>query len=115
MPEPLATPITFTVPDPARNVQQATFGRVSVVMIARAKPIAASGVADFCEIRSGSAARIFCSGNGTPITPVEEGITAQALALRIAAVQQQICSHAQSPCAPVAQFAFPELTSSART
>src|SRR5579864_6905562 len=115
MPEPFATPKIFTVPEPAWNAAEASLGRVSVVMMARVKLMAASSVAHLAAIKPGSAARILSAGSGTPITPVEEGKISRAEAPSMFAARTQICSHADKPRGPVAQLALPELTRTART
>src|SRR6185437_2859782 len=58
---------------------------------------------------------IFSVGSGTPIIPVEDGNTAVAATPRLFAVCSQTCRHAFTPARPVAQFAFPAFTSTART
>src|ERR1700704_3609376 len=93
----------------------AILGRVSVVMMARAKASApfCLGVRD--EINSGNFAIIFSDGKGTPMIPVEEGKIFAALTPSSFPACRQICSQARRPAAPVAQFAFPEFTTTART
>jgi hypothetical protein len=65
-------------------------------------------------IKAGKAETIFCAGNWTPMIPVEEGKTCSGATPSKLAVCSQTCWHAFRPASPVAQFAFPELTTTAR-
>ena len=81
MPEPFAKPLSRTVVPSIVAVAVAPFGKVSVVMIARAAGSQAS--ADSFSTAPGSAAMMRSGGGGSPITPVEEMNTS----LRVAAEQ----------------------------
>ena len=74
MPEPLAMPVTVIGTPSTSTRSEAPFGTVSVVMIARAAachPCSASAAP-----QAGRALTILSSGNGSMITPVENGSTA---------------------------------------
>src|SRR6185437_4421126 len=77
MPAPLAMPLTVTVVLPMRAVAVATFGKVSVVMIALAAARKSPALA--------RVARPFMTGanlaasSGSPITPVDAKKTSAAL------------------------------------
>ena len=77
MPAPLAMPqiVTVALPSFARAV--ATFGNVSVVMIALAASRKRPG-AD-CSTSLSSTPSNFCAGSGSPITPVEARNTSAGL------------------------------------
>src|SRR5258706_2590367 len=108
-------PSSVTCPEPVSKRVDATLGRVSVVMMAWAKASAPLwfGVRD--EINSGNFALIFSTGKGTPMIPVEDGKISEAPTPSSFPASRQICSHARRPWGPVAQFAFPEFTTTART
>src|SRR5258705_12941160 len=93
----------------------AILGRVSVVMMARAKATApfCLGVRD--EINSGNFAIIFSDGKGKPMIPVEAGKISGAFTPSSFQVSLQTCSQARRPSAPVAQFAFREFPPPALT
>ena len=79
MPAPLAMPSRFTADFPERKVAQASLGRVSVVMMARAKSAIPCLVAARAAISSGNVETIFSTGRGTPMMPVEDGKISLAL------------------------------------
>src|SRR5258708_37818198 len=113
MPEPLATPVTAPFPD--LKGMLASLARVSVVTIASAN-LRKCSEEEPAESSSGfNRALILAVGNGTPIMPVEEGNTSYGLALSNWAVSEQIRLQSRTPAAPVAQFAVPEFTITART
>ena len=112
MPAPLAMPLMVTLALPSFTVAVATFGKVSVVMIAFAASSQPSGAAR--ATRSSSMPLNLVASSGSPITPVEArkilpGLVAAALAA-IAAVSVVACL----PVLPVKALALPELTTSAR-
>ncbi len=72
MPEPFAQPRMRTCLPPMRHFAVAHFGRVSVVMIERANSSKAPASALRARARCGTAARIFSTRSGAPITPVEQ-------------------------------------------
>src|SRR6202022_4809346 len=69
MPAPLAMPLIVTLALPSFTVDVATFGKVSVVMIAFAAPIQSPGAA--CAASVPSTPLNFVASSGSPITPVE--------------------------------------------
>ena len=81
MPAPLAMPSIFTAASPERKVAHASLGRVSVVMMARAKSAIPCFVASLAAASSGSLARILSTGSGTPMIPVEDGTISAARTL----------------------------------
>src|SRR6266403_5527966 len=92
----------------------AVFGRVSVVQIA--SEVSAKERAEGRRKRAmtGNARRIFSSGSGTPMTPVEHtNISCGAQPSRFAA-SATVRSAAAWPAAPVAQLALPAFTTTAR-
>jgi hypothetical protein len=112
MPAPLAMPLIVTLALPSFTVAVATFGKVSVVMIALAALIHSPGTA--CPARVPSTPSNLVASSGSPITPVEArntsaGLQPSALAA-IAAVSAVDCR----PVLPVKALALPELTTSAR-
>ena len=111
MPEPLAMPaMRIGPPSPAISAL-APFGKVSVVMIARAAISMAS------SLRASVSAPIFTvmrsSGSGSPITPVEEENTRAAGIPSAAATAPVTRSTAACPPAPVKALALPEFTTMA--
>ncbi len=112
MPAPLAMPLMVTLALPSLTVAVATFGKVSVVMIAVAASIQPSGVAASASVASTPSNLV--ASSGSPITPVEARKTspvAQPTAFdAICAVNAVDCL----PVLPVKALALPELTTSAR-
>src|SRR5579864_1537077 len=106
-------PVTEAQPELNRTL--ASFGRVSVVRMASAKLRKCSGVPPALAIKSGSRELILSAGRGTPIMPVEEGRTCDARIFKRPAVSAHTDLHALTPARPVAQFALPEFTTTART
>ena len=93
-------------------VAVAPFGKVSVVMIARAaasQPSAASN-GTIC----GKAPTIFSAGGGSPMTPVEEINTCSASQPSSFAVVVAVASTTSLPARPVKTLALPELTTMPR-
>ena len=72
MPEPFAQPRRRTCLPPTRSFVAAHFGRVSVVMMARANSLNVATCALRARTRSGTASRILSTRSGAPITPVEQ-------------------------------------------
>lgn len=114
MPAPLATPKTFTVDFPDEKLALANLGRVSVVMMARAKFVIPRFVAFRAAVSSGSLETIFSTGSTTPIIPVEDGKISPARSFRSVASPAQTSRQALIPALPVAQLALPEFTMTAR-
>jgi hypothetical protein len=112
MPAPLAMPLTVTSRPFVTARRVATFGKVSVVMIARAAS----------RKRPGSAlAAIFprwaakgAGSSGSPITPVEARNTSSGRQPTAAAAASALRRTASRPFIPVKALALPELTTSAR-
>ena len=77
MPAPLAMPLMVTLALPSFTVAVATFGKVSVVMIALAAPIQSSGAAASASVASTPSNLV--ASSGSPITPVEARNTSSAL------------------------------------
>src|SRR5467141_836881 len=92
----------------------ARFGRVSVVMMARVSPSKARGENASAEARPGAAFRIRSTGSGTPITPVEQTTTCFIAQPINFAMCRAVAREATMPPGPTEQFAFPELTITAR-
>ena len=69
MPAPLAMPLMVTLALPSFTVAVATFGKVSVVMIALAASIQSSGAAVSASVASTPSNLV--ASSGSPITPVE--------------------------------------------
>ena len=69
MPAPLAMPLMVTLALPSLTVAVATFGKVSVVMIALAASIQSSGVGVSASVASTPSNLV--ASSGSPITPVE--------------------------------------------
>ena len=112
MPAPLAIPLMTTLALPSFASAVATFGKVSVVMIALAasmkRPCSASSASVL------STPSNFVASSGSPMTPVEarkmsltEQPTASAAILAVKAVDDR-------PDLPVNALALPELTTRAR-
>src|SRR5689334_11599048 len=66
------------------------------------------------RVNDGKARRIFSTGNCTPMTPVEQTKTSCGWTRRRRAVSSIVRRETASPCAPVAQLAFPAFTTTAR-
>ena len=112
MPAPLAMPLMVTLALPSFTVAVATFGKVSVVMMARAAPVQSPGAA--ASLSCASTPSNLLASSGSPITPVEArktSLTLQPTALAaICAVSAVDCF----PVLPVKALALPEFTTSAR-
>ena len=112
MPAPLAMPLIVTLALPSLTVAVATFGKVSVVMMARAALIQSPGVA--CAASSDKTPSNFVPSSGSPITPVEARNTSRASQPIALAAIVAVSAVACLPVLPVKAFALPELTTSAR-
>ena len=108
IPTPFAHPPTRKPPASA----VACLSTVSVVMIARAKSEPPSGVN--APVRIGRAASSGSTWTGSPITPVEHGRTSAVSTPSAAAAAETIVCASASPRSPVAAFAWPLLTITAR-
>ena len=111
MPEPLAMPLILTSIPSILATAVAPFGKVSVVMIARAADSHNSGRAS--RTMSPTSAVNFSTGSGSPITPVEASSTSSAAQPRASATDSTESPTARGRAFPVNAFAFPELTRTA--
>src|SRR5262245_7153451 len=112
MPEPFAMPTAAQRLPATRKLAPRAFGRVSVVMIARAargRPCGESAAA-----ASRMPASIFASGSGIPITPVEAQSTSRSASPSARAASAHMRSAARSPAAPIATFETPLFATIAR-
>src|SRR5258708_29778508 len=114
MPAPLAQPATRTDFPSTVQLAVAHFGRVSVVMMARVSPSKARTENSSEPASSGTAFKIRSTGRGTPITPVEQTTTWFARQPSVSATRSAVACEATIPPGPTEQFAFPELTMTAR-
>ena len=112
MPAPLAMPLMVTFAFPSFTVAVATFGKVSVVMIALAAPIHSPGTA--CPASVPSTPSNFVASSGSPITPVEARNTSLGLHATALAAIEAVSVVACRPVLPVKALALPEFTTSAR-
>src|SRR6478735_9122134 len=112
IPAPLAMPLMVTLVLPSFTVAVATFGKVSVVMIALAAHIQSSGAALPASVASTPSNLV--ASSGSPITPVDArniSLVLQPTALAaIDAVSVVDCR----PVLPVNALALPEFTTKAR-
>ena len=106
IPEPLANPMIVTG-TPSSTRAAAPFGKVSVVMIARAAFAAPSGRSP--SRNRGIAATRRWTGSGSPITPVEATSTCPSGTPSAAAAAVTVACTASRPARPVNAFALPEL------
>src|SRR3989441_38682 len=113
MPAPLAQPTKWVLFRSILNDAAAVLGRVSVVQIASDSSANERADGRRCRAITGSARRIFSTGNGTPMTPVEQTKTSSTGQPRRLAASVTVRSAAASPAAPVAQLAFPAFTTTA--
>ena len=112
MPTPFATPVMVIVVPSTSTAVDAAFATVSVVMIASVASAQRSAASD--ANAAGNAASIFATGNGSRMTPVENGSTSPIEQPTSRATTSQLRSAAAMPSSPVPQFALPALTTSAR-
>src|SRR5271165_4035676 len=113
MPEPLAKPLRRTSTPSILAVAVAPFGKVSVVMIARAA--ASQQLGESNGAACGNPAKIFSAAGGSPITPVDEMNTSLGSQPKSRAVVAAVVSTTSLPARPVKVFEFPELTTMPRT
>src|SRR5690606_39221291 len=99
MPAPLEIPVIVTVFPSTTICRHAPFGRVSVVMMPSAASDQASA-SSACKA-AGKPASIRSTGNGSPITPVENGNTCCAVTLANAATASQLRRALAKPDVPV--------------
>jgi hypothetical protein len=112
MPAPLAMPLMVTTVLPIEVFAVATFGNVSVVMIARAASSQPSPLA-FATSASITPSNTLAS-SGSPITPVDARNTSSGLQPTALAAIFAVNAQASRPVLPVNALALPELTTSAR-
>src|SRR5258708_39384976 len=114
MPAPFAQPTRWMRLPDILKVADAVLGRVSVVQMASES--SAKERADERRLRAsdGSARRIFSTGTGTPITPVEQTNNSAGVSNMRRAASSFVRCATSSPWPPVAQLAFPALTTTAR-
>src|SRR6267143_5315149 len=96
------------------NEAAAVFGRVSVVQIASEVSANERAEGRRCRAMTGKARRIFSSGICTPITPVEQTKSSCGVQPSRFAASATVRKAAACPASPVAQFAFPAFTTTAR-
>ena len=90
----------------------ASFGRVSVVMMARAA--SAPPPADSSDAAAGRPIPNGARGSCTPMTPVDATSTSDAGQPTASPAMRAVSRAASKPGSPVAAFAFPEFTTTAR-
>ena len=117
MPEPLAIPPTVNVApgyptSSPENVTAASFGRVSVVMMARAAFAPPSR--DSARYATGTPCSNVSMSSCTPMTPVEATMTSLAGQPTASPTSSATACALSMPTLPVAAFAHPEFTTRAR-
>src|SRR3981081_855125 len=112
MPAPFAMALIVTLALPSFTVAVATFGKVSVVMMALAAPIQSPGAA--VSARVPSTPLNLVASSGSPITPVEARNTSLGLQPSALAAIEAVRAAARRPGLPVKALALPEFTTSAR-
>ena len=105
-------PLMVTVAVPSFTVAVATFGKVSVVMMARAASSQPPGTAS-CARVSSTPSNLPAS-SGSPITPVEARNTSPVLQPTALAAIDAVSVVDWRPVLPVKALALPEFTTSAR-
>src|SRR5580658_10590413 len=114
MPAPFAQPTRWTfLPDILKEAP-AVFGRVSVVQMASESSAKERAEGRRLRASFGTARRIFSTGSGTPITPVEQTRISLGVQPRALAVSATVLCAEAWPTAPVAQLALPAFTMTAR-
>ena len=113
IPEPLQKPLIRTAAPSIVAVAVAPFGKVSVVMIARAAGCQAA--ASSTPAMLGKAALMRSTGGGSPMTPVEAMYTSCGSQANSFAAVTAVLSTTCRPARPVKTLALPELTTIART
>ena len=111
MPAPLAMPLMVTVALPSFTLAVATFGNVSVVMIALAASSQPSGATSAASLSS-TPLNLLAS-SGSPITPVEARKISFGLQPTAFAAMSPVSLVEVFPVLPVKALALPELTTSA--
>src|SRR5436309_3394027 len=112
IPAPLAIPPTVTMPAAVSRRTAQCFGRVSVVMMARAASTPPRGVRRVAASRS--AAAICATGRGTPITPVESTSAVRGGRAAACSAAWATVRAAASPSGPVHAFATRAFIATAR-
>src|SRR5258707_3358033 len=112
MPAPLAMPLMMTFALPSFTVAVATFGKVSVVMMAFAASIHSPGAAFSASVPSTPLNLV--ASSGSPITPVDARNTSLGLHPSALAAIEAVSGVACRPVLPVKALALPEFTTSAR-
>ena len=111
MPAPLAMPVTRTSPPlPPATVRVLILGRVSVVMMPRAKGSQVPVAQAFAS--AGMAPQTRSIGSRLPMMPVLFTSTAAGVQSQAAAAASIMASASAAPSGPVAAFAQPEFTTS---
>src|SRR5580765_776033 len=113
IPDPLANPLICTLAPSIVAVAVAPFGKVSVVMIARAANSQAAASSNGTTF--GRAALILSAGGGSPMTPVDEMNTSFGSQPKRRAAVAAVLRTTWRPARPVNTLALPELTTIART
>ena len=111
MPLPLAMPVIRTAASPICAARVAALGKVSVVMMPRARPPSRPPQ---LSCKAGNAAISLSCGRTSPITPVEATKTCFAGQPTSAAAAAAVAAHATRPAAPVNTLALPALTTRIR-
>src|SRR5690348_9671625 len=115
MPEPLAQPRMRTCLPPMLHFAAAHFGRVSVVMMARANCVKVTEPDERAFTSAGIAARILSTRNSPPMTPVEQTTVSAGFMPEICfARAEAVAREAGRPSFSVQQLALAELTMAAR-
>ncbi len=100
-------PPMLMAPCSVSTITAASFGRVSVVMMARAARGPFAG--DRLRAASAMPALIFSMGNCRPITPVEQTSTSSSGKPVARATSAAICTQRRMPSSPVQALAMPLL------
>ncbi len=112
MPAPLAMPLIVTATPPISACAVASFGNVSVVMMARAASAIPSSRASATSRSSTPSNRV--ASSGSPMTPVEARKISLAGAPLACPAILAVSSVEATPVRPVKALALPELTTSSR-
>ena len=112
MPAPLAMPPMMIGPPGVSRRTAQCFGRVSVVMIARAASTPPAGESFVAASRRPRAT--FSTGSGTPMTPVESTRAVRGGRPAASSALRAIARAASSPAAPVHAFATRAFIATAR-
>src|SRR5580692_11407462 len=96
------------------NEAPAVFGRVSVVQMASDSSAKERAEGRRFRVSFGNERRIFSTASGTPITPVEQTMISLGVQPSRLAVSTTVLTAAAWPAVPVAQFALPAFTITAR-